>query len=95
MLVYAFVIFLVYLLFFVEIYRYSAVKSKRLFYIGAFLVTFILAFRGNNVGGDMIEYCYFFDGRGTIEYGTIDDPSDGFGIGFVFFSRFLRLINCP
>jgi len=94
MFVYFFVIFVLYFLFFMEIMGYNEKKSRMLFYIGAILVTFILAFRGDNVGGDTMEYCDYFEGKWG-PYGTVDDPNPEFGVGFVFFSQLLSFLFGP
>ena len=53
---------------------------KMLFYIASFIVVSLLAFRGNDVGGDTINYCGYFSGKGGT-YGTFE-LNDTFEIGF-------------
>lgn len=53
---------------------------KVLFYVASFIVVSLLAFRGNDVGGDTISYCGYFSGSGGL-YGTFEQ-NDTFEIGF-------------
>ena len=58
-----------------------------------FLVAFILVFRGENVGGDTIHYCRFYDGHGSSGYGTISNYHYLLDVGFVWLCKFLRLFS--
>ncbi len=92
MFVYIFVFLIVFLFFLIEQNVNNKRYKKSLFLIGSIAVTFILAFRGDNVGGDTIAYCRFFDGKGS-GYGTVNNPDPDIDLGFVWFSRFLRLFG--
>lgn len=61
-----------------------------LFYFASFLVVGLLAFRGNNVGGDTIHYCGYFTGQGG--YYGIWETNDSFEIGFVWLCGLLMKI---
>ena len=66
-------------------------KEGYLFLIGAFIVFFILAFRGPYIGGDTDDYCGYFNGKGG-SYGTLD-IYNGFEYGFYYFCKLLSLIS--
>ena len=77
--IYSIVSIILLLMFILE--QNSSLRIKnRLFYIASFIVVSLLAFRGNDVGGDTINYCGYFSGKGGI-YGTFE-LNDTFEIGF-------------
>lgn len=77
--IYSIVSIILLLMFILE--QNSSLRIKnRLFYIASFIVVSLLAFRGNNVGGDTIDYCGYFSGKGG-NYGTFE-LNDTFEIGF-------------
>lgn len=82
------------ILFLIEQKGVSEDGSKRLFYISAFLTFFIMAFRGDNVGADMIEYVHFWQGKDDL-YGTWDNPtlSLAYEPGLSWFCYFLHIFN--
>ena len=90
--VYLITVLILFLLYHLELHSKSEAYTNRLFYIGSIAVLFILAFRGDDVGGDTIEYCEYFDGRGSM-YGSINLPNEDLGIGFVWISRLIRLLG--
>ena len=77
--IYSIVSIILLLMFILE--QNSSLRVKnRLFYIACFIVVSLLAFRGNDVGGDTIDYCGYFSGKGGT-YGTFE-LNDTFEIGF-------------
>jgi hypothetical protein len=89
--IYAAISFLMIILFLIDIRQKSDKSKKIIFYIGAFVVTFLLAFRGDYIGGDTDSYCGYFDGRGGT-YGTLE-TQDSFEWGFRVFCRLLANIS--
>ena len=69
-------------------------NSRILFSVSAFLVFFIMAFRGEDVGGDMIEYVHFWQGKDDM-YGTFDKPTESllYEPGLSWLCYFLHLFN--
>lgn len=63
-----------------------------LFYFASFLAVGLLAFRGNDVGGDTINYCNYFTGTGGGYYG-IWETNDSFEIGFIWLCGLLMKIS--
>ena len=74
MTIYSIVALFLLLLFFVEQNGISEAARKRMFFLGSFVVFFVMAFRGKDVGGDMIEYVHFWQGIDDA-YGTWKDPN--------------------
>lgn len=64
---------------------------KKIFYISSFIVVSLLAFRGNDVGGDTVDYCGYFSGTGG-SYGTFE-INDSFEIGFRAICWILMLVS--
>lgn len=77
--------------FLIEQYTYSEKLNRYLFYLGAFLVIGLLAFRGDTVGGDTDDYCDYFTGNGG-SYG-IFETNDTFEIGFRWLCWILMKIS--
>lgn len=92
MFVYIFTSFLVLFFFKLEVISRNRNLNKLLFLVASFVVAFILVFRGDNVGGDTIHYCRFFDGKGS-GYGTIDNPDYLIDLGFIWYCKFLRFFS--
>lgn len=80
-------------LFCLALYEKSKPKyfSTRAFYLGAGLFVALFAFRGENVGGDMIHYFDFYEGRIAYMYGSIEKPE--IEIGYALFCKTLRFIS--
>lgn len=67
-------------------------KSRMiLFYFASFLAVGLLAFRGNDVGGDTIHYCGYFTGEGG--YYGIWETNESFEIGFIWLCGLLMKIS--
>lgn len=79
------------LLFLVEQKTKNSKLRMVLFYLASFLVVGLLAFRGNDVGGDTIHYCGYFTGKGG--YYGIWETNDGFEAGFVWLCGLLMQIS--
>ena len=93
MTIYNYLEFLVFSLLLIELANpHSREKRLVIFYIEAFLLTFVLAFRNYNVGGDTPRYVDFFLGRGGF-YGDIDGNYVSIEWGFVILARILRFIS--
>ncbi|WP_296259358.1 EpsG family protein [uncultured Phocaeicola sp.] len=73
----------------------QAAKNNKLrmilFYFASFLAVGLLAFRGNDVGGDTIHYCGYFTGQGG--YYGIWETNDSFEIGFIWLCGLLMKIS--
>lgn len=80
-----------FLLFILEVSNHREEVRKRYFYIGAFVVFFIIAFRSEFVGGDTENYCRFFDGKPSM-YGTYKELDDAisYEVGFLWTVRLIR-----
>lgn len=63
-----------------------------LFCVASFIVVGLLAFRGDDVGGDTINYCGYFTGKGGGYYG-IWETNDSFETGFVWLCGLLMKIS--
>lgn len=94
MAIYSIIIIILLVLFLIEQKGASRKKTNVLFYISASLVFFIMAFRGENVGGDMIEYVHFWEGRSDM-YGTYKIPALGleYEPGISWLCHFMHLFN--
>ncbi len=94
MTIYSIVILILLLLFLVEQRGITEGLRKRLFYVSAFCLFFISAFRGENVGGDMIEYVHFWQGKDDM-YGTWKSPNEllSFEPGLSWLCYFLHIFN--
>lgn len=62
-----------------------------LFALASFIAVGLLAFRGNDVGGDTISYCGYFTGRGGA-YG-IWETNEGFELGFRWLCTLLMKVS--
>ncbi len=74
MTIYSIIIVILLFLFLIEQKGISEKADKRLFLMASFLVFFVMAFRGENVGGDFLEYCHFWEGKDDV-YGTWKEPN--------------------
>ncbi len=94
MTIYSVITIILLLLFLVEQRGVSENVDKKLFLVASFCVFFISAFRGENVGGDMIEYVHFWQGKDDM-YGTWKSPNEAltFEPGLSWFCYFLHLFN--
>lgn len=79
------------LLFFMEQSTKNNKLRMALFYVASFLAIGLLAFRGNDVGGDTISYCGYFTGKGGL-YG-IWETNDSFETGFIWLCGLLMKIS--
>ena len=79
------------ILFLVEQNTKNGKLRMTLFYVASFLAVGLLAFRGNDIGGDTISYCGYFTGKGGV-YG-IWETNDGFETGFVWLCGLLMHIS--
>ena len=66
-------------------------NNKMLFYLGAVLVTGLLAFRGTYIGGDTPAYCGYFSGKGGW-YGILE-TNNTFEWGFRMFCHFIAIFS--
>lgn len=62
-----------------------------LFALASFIAVGLLAFRGNDVGGDTISYCGYFTGKGGM-YG-IWETNDSFELGFRWLCTLLMKVS--
>ncbi len=85
---------ILFVLLFMELSHNNSQVRKRYFYIGAFFVFFIIAFRSEFVGGDTENYCRFFDGKPSM-YGSYKELDDAISheVGFLWTVRIIRLIG--
>lgn len=89
--IYVVVSALMLILFLLEQNSKSRAFRTFLFLFGSFLAVGLLAFRGNDVGGDTISYCGYFTGRGGV-YGTWE-TNDGFETGFLWLCALLMKVS--
>ena len=94
MTIYSIVIVILLFLFLIEQKGISDKADKRLFLMASFLVFFVMAFRGENVGGDFLEYCHFWEGKDDV-YGTWKEPNVllMFEPGLSWLCYFLHIFN--
>lgn len=93
MTIYNWVELIILILFIVELIARKPMKYRRIiFYIGTFLLLFVLGFRNYNVGGDTPGYCDFFTGKSAGFYGSLFDKKSSIEPGFIYISKFLHLI---
>lgn len=76
MTLYSSIILILLFLFLIEIGGTTKLHKKYLFLLSSFLVFFLMAFRGIDVGGDTLEYVHFWEGQKDV-YGTWEKPDDG------------------
>lgn len=88
--IYIFLIFFFLILFFFEL------KNPRdktfIYWLGTFVFIALFALRGDNVGGDTLNYCLYFEGNSSSAYGTLKN-NDDMEIGFRGICMFLQCIS--
>ena len=94
MTIYSIVIVVLLFLFLIEQKGISDKADKRLFLIASLFVFFVMAFRGENVGGDFLEYCHFWEGKDDA-YGTWKEPNVllMYEPGLSWLCHFLHIFN--
>ena len=83
---------LIILLFCLFIIERNNNNKKVTFWVSTLLVVGLFALRGDNVGGDTLEYCKYFEGADSSTYGSLKNNND-IEIGFREICRFLQLIS--
>lgn len=89
--IYIVLIIVLFLLFICE-YRGNKEIAKKVFWIGTVLFVSLFAFRGENVGGDMQEYCLYFAGKESSTYGSLR-LNDNIEIGFRWICKALQKVS--
>lgn len=89
--IYIVVSIFLFVLFLIEQEYKEVIGKYSSFYIGSFVVTSLLAFRGTNVGADTQNYCGYFMGIGGL-YGTFEN-NDTIEIGFRMICSLLIFIS--
>lgn len=90
--IYIVTIFALLALFIIEYNKKSIKTKRRVFWISTAIFFFLLAFRGNNVGGDTYEYCKFYLGKISSTYGMLYNPFSQIEIGFIWFCKLFNPI---
>ena len=83
-----YVLIAVILFFFIFLEKQNSIKRNHLFIICGSFIFILFAFRGENVGGDTLEYVRFFTNKGS-SYGSLDynDLELGFNLFVEFFQK--------
>lgn len=84
---------LIVILFFLFVTEYRLRKNiSYTFWLGTFFFMALFAFRGDNVGGDTIEYCRYFEGKTSSTYGSLKS-NDDIEIGFRWVCMALQKVS--
>ena len=84
---------LIVILFFLFVTEYRLRKNiSYTFWLGTFFFIALFAFRGDNVGGDTIEYCRYFEGKTSSTYGSLKS-NDDIEIGFRWVCMALQKVS--
>lgn len=75
-----------------QIERNNRNNKQITFWISTVLFVGLFALRGDNVGGDTLEYCKYFEGKDSSTYGTLK-YNENIEIGFRFLCVLLQQIS--
>lgn len=85
-------IYLYYDLFLLFSFLFLKKQDRKIFIVGAIFLFLLIAFRTFNVGGDTLNYSYFYENKNSI-YGMLKSPGDDIEIAFVYFARLCKQIS--